>query len=40
VPADERGRGERRLLELREPLDPRTQQPASVIFVADMRSGS
>lgn len=24
-----------RLLELREPLDPRTQQPASVIFIAD-----
>ena len=29
-----------RLLELREPLDARTQQPASVIFIADMRSGS
>jgi 2-polyprenyl-3-methyl-5-hydroxy-6-metoxy-1,4-benzoquinol methylase len=24
-----------RLLELREPIDPRTQQPASVIFIAD-----
>lgn len=25
-----------RLLELREPLDPRTQRPASVIFIADV----
>jgi 2-polyprenyl-3-methyl-5-hydroxy-6-metoxy-1,4-benzoquinol methylase len=25
-----------RLLELREPIDPRTQQPASVIFIADV----